>query len=701
MLQRRIATSTVPEVSGLLLDYLRVVYWRRWLAASVFLTVAVGVAVHTFTATPVYEAQATALIETDDPNVVNFKRVLDEGVMHGGYYETQIELLKSRSLAERTVAALGLSQRPEFGTAVNEVAPGLVSDGMRVTQVRGSRTVDVRFRSSNPVLAAEVVNTHLRQYVRQSLENRYRASKEATEWLDAQLAKERKRVEERESALQAYREQHDAVSLKSGQDIVVQKLADLNAAVTKAKTSRIDKEVQYRDLQAVQRDPALLDSFPAILSNPFVQQLKGDLARLQREYAQLSESLGERHPTLIEKRTEVETTDRRLAAEVQRVVQSVEGAFRAAQAEEASLTRALAEQKREALLLSRRGIEYAALERDAESVRLVYQSLLQRAKETSVSRDLRDTNIRIIDLAEPPTSPVLPRRWTNVSIGAVAGVLLALAAVFLVEFLDDRITTPEDLRQQLGVAFLGLLPEMRSKEEGRISILQNDVPASFIEAVRGMRTGVVTSFGEKHARSILVASATEGEGKTVVAANLAIALAQAHQRVLLIDADMRRSSVHEIFGHGPAPGLSNVLAGTAMLADVFRLTAVPGLTMVSAGDPSPHASELLGSTTFTELFEIVEEHFAWVIIDSPPVLTVTDASVVACRTSGIVFVVGCGMTSSRAARLGLEELRRAGGRVVGGVLNRADLKRHPFYFSPYSPREYHQAEASAVLGKSA
>jgi capsular exopolysaccharide synthesis family protein len=285
-------------------------------------------------------------------------------------------------------------------------------------------------------------------------------------------------------------------------------------------------------------------------------------------------------------------------------------------------------------------------------------------------------------------------------IGIVGGLFAALAAVFMVELLDDRMRTPDDLKHHLAVAFLGLLPEVRSKAGVRISLLQADVPVSFVEAVRGMRTGVVMASGQERPKSLLVASATEGEGKTVVAANLAIALAQARQRVLLIDADMRRSAVHEIFGHRLEPGLSNLLTGTATLAAVLRLTNVPGLTVMSAGTPSSQASELLGSTTFTELLDIMQEHFAWLVIDSPPVLTVTDASVVARRTSGIVFVVGCAMTSSRAARLALEELQRAGGRAVGMVLNHADSRRHPFYFSPYVRSDY-RAEVGTIPGQSA
>jgi capsular exopolysaccharide synthesis family protein len=392
------------------------------------------------------------------------------------------------------------------------------------------------------------------------------------------------------------------------------------------------------------------------------------------------------------------------------VTKSVEDAFRLAQAEEASLTSALDEQKREALALNRRGIEYASLERDAESSRLMYQSLMQRAKETGVSRELRATNIRIVDDATLPKRPIVPRLWSNMIVGLVSGSMLALLAVFSAEALDDRLKTPEDMRAGLDLPFLGLVPEVRLKRHRKVTLREDGIPASFAEAVRAMRTSVVSSASDKVFKSILVASAGEGEGKTVVATNLAMALAQARQRVLLIDADMRCPTVHEMFGHRLEPGLSDVLTGTATIADVLRLTSVPNLTVVSAGTPSLQASELLGSTLFKELFDILEEHYTWVVIDSPPVLTVTDASVVAPRVGGVVFVVRSGTTRGRAARLAVEELRRPGGHVLGTVLNRADLKHHPFYFSPYLRGEYRQdvkvwtrrgRHRGTVLGRSA
>jgi capsular exopolysaccharide synthesis family protein len=697
------------NVSVLLVDYLKVLYRRRWLAIAVLVAIVGGVGVFTFRATPLYQARVSVLIDYDEPNVIKFEKVFDEAPAFANYFQTQHELLQSRTLVQQTVAALDLWKRPESGLASEEAAIDAVRGALRILPIRGTRIVQIQIRWPDPKLAAEIANVHAGQYVEQSLKKRFLASSQATDWLDVQLAEERKRVEAAESALQAFREQHDAVSLAEGQNIVVQKLADLNAAVTRAKTNRIEKETQYFELRAAQRDTAALHAFPAILSNAFIQQLKGELSMLQREYAQLSETLGDLHPTLVEKRTALQSTESRLAAEVARVVASIQKSYQAALADEESLLRALQEQQREALALDRRGIQYSALEREAESVRLVYQSLLQRAKETSVSRELRATNVRIVDPARPPKQPVHPRTIFNTLMSMLTGLLLAVGAAFLVELVDDRIKVPSDVTEQLGQTFLGLVPEVRSKNS-KGSIATRGAPSVEVEAFRGLRTNVMSAIREDGPRTILITSTTQGEGKTHVASNLAVALARAQRRVLLLDADMRRPSVHERLWRPLEPGLSTVLTSTATVTDALQETEIPGLNVLTAGQPSERAPELLGSAAFNELLEALPTQFEWVIIDSPPALTVTDASIIARRTTGVVFVVGSAIARSRAARLALGELQRAGGNILGTVLNRADVAHHPFYFAPYSSGGYlssleptpgDEEQATAELSRSA
>jgi capsular exopolysaccharide synthesis family protein len=276
----------------------------------------------------------------------------------------------------------------------------------------------------------------------------------------------------------------------------------------------------------------------------------------------------------------------------------------------------------------------------------------------------------------------------------LAGCCFAVGAVFLFELADDRIVAPEDVRRRLGQPLLALIPRTRStRVDQRVSLLTTAVPTSTLEAFRALRTSVISMMSARSARSVLVTSASAGEGKTHVASNLAIALSQAQHRVLLIDADTRRSTLHTVFGRPGEAGLSDLLKGEATLKDVLRASSQPGLTVLGCGSPTTEAPELLGSSAFGQLMAILEEHFTWVVIDTPPALALADASLLASHAAAIVLVVGCGRTRARAARLALEELRKVGANVIGAVLNNADAKRHPYYFSETTTRTYSLARA--------
>ncbi len=413
-----------------------------------------GVTVYTFTATPIYEARTRLLIEAENPNVITFKEVIDEDQAKADYYQTQYNILQSRALARKTIESLGLWQHPLLdraagkgrGFSVGRViggAVGLVTgmfssapasaadspggeeteaqsraidallDRLAVSPIRNSRLVDLKFRSPDAALSTRIVNALAKNYIDQTLEYKFSASKEANDWLDGQLAEQRKEVEAAEAKLQAYREQNDAISLEDRQNIVVQKLTDLNAAVTKAKTERIQKEAMYKQLRAIESNPAALDTFPAILANGFIQQQKAELAQLQQQHAQLSEKFGEKHPEIVKTRSAIQNAQLKLQIEINKVVQAVRTEYQAALAQETSMSAALGQQKAEALSMNRKGIEYSVLERDVQSSKQLYENLMQRAKETGVSSELKSSNIRVIDRAERPRDAVSPRKALN------------------------------------------------------------------------------------------------------------------------------------------------------------------------------------------------------------------------------------------------------------------------------------------------
>jgi len=736
-----------PEPAGdtevHLLKYARVLYKRRRIAITMFLLVFVSVTLYTFTATPIFEAKTRLLIEAENPNVVSFKAVLDEDQTRADYYQTQYNMLQSRALALRTIDQLKLQNTPPFGgrtderfsvkrtlldalgplgfaaqkpleppdqsrtandasgganeTASQSDAIEAFAAALTVAPVRNSRLVDLKFDLPDGALAATVVNALAKNYITQNLEYKFMASKDASDWLAQQLGEQRKQVEDAEKKLQRYREQNDSISMKDRENIVVQKLTDLNGAVTQARTERFQKEALYRQVESLRGNPAVLDTFPAILANTFIQQQKTELAQLQSQSAQLGDKLGPNHPEMVKLRSALRLTQAKLDGEIGKVVQGVKNEYLSALAKENSLNGALNTQKGDALAMNRKAIDYSVLDRDVQSSRQIFDSLMQRAKETGVSAELKTSNIRIVDRAQTPMKPVSPQKALNLVFGLFGGSLLACGLVFFVEHIDSRIKTPDEITTHLQLPHLGLLPALTEKQfANSYPLLTKSAPPNFSEALRDLRTNVLFSSAEAGSRSIVVTSTGPGEGKSVVAANLAISLAQATLRVLLLDADLRKPQVHDIFEVAQEPGLSNLLVGDAKPSESVRKTDIPGLWVVTSGRIPPNPAELLGSQRFKEFLVSLKEHFDWVIVDSPPVMAVTDARLVAHLATGVLFVVGAEMTSRHAAKRALDHLDYVQARFVGAVLNRVDLEHNAYYYSHYYRQEYTQYYAKST-----
>jgi succinoglycan biosynthesis transport protein ExoP len=712
-----------PEIH--LLDYVRVLYKRRWTAVTAFLIVFVSVTVYVFTATPLYEAKVQILIEKENANVVSFKEAFEQNQIADDYYQTQYKLLQSRALARRTMEGLQLWEHPQFRpprgdnkvsvTTIVRSAAAMVSgwfnaaprggapevgetdsqsgpldsflSRLTVSPIRNSRLVDVKFTSPDAALSARVANALAKAYIEQSLEFKFTSSKEASDWLGQRLGEQRRQVDASEQALQRYREQTDSVALEDKQNIVVQRLADLNGAVTRAKTERIQKEAVFSQITSLQSDRAALDTFPAILTNTFIQQQKGELAELQRQQAQLTQKLGPRHPDMVKIGLAIQTVEAKLQGEIAKVVQSTRNEYQAARAQEQSLVSALEQQKRDALELNRKGIGYGALQRDALSNRQIFDSLMQRTKETGISGELKSSNIRIVDAAEVPRAPASPNKAVDLALALFGGIACALGFTFFFEYMDSRIKTPDDLKAHLGLAYLGMVPALSGKI-GHDPLINNGVPPNFSEAFRMIRTNVLFSSAEEGPKVLVVTSSGPGEGKTVVASNVAVALAQAHQRVLIVDADMRKPRIHTVFNRKQTPGLSNLLVGNAKASEAVRNTSVPGLWAMPSGLIPPNPAELLGSKRFKELVMTLGQHFDWVIVDTPPIMAVTDSSLAAHVATGVLFVVGSEMTSRHTAQRACEQLGNAKAKFLGAVLNRVDLEHNAYYYSQYYRREY-------------
>ena len=713
-------------------DYLRILSKRRWVAVPGFLLVFLSGAIGSMQTVPIYEARTQLLIEKDARRATSLNTVLEEreSWYQDDFYPTQYRILQSRALALRAAAALDRGQPevvpaesglsfslsdvasaaigsltslfapapadPPTAAAAAEEATGVlrakadrVLGGLIVTPVRNSRLVDVRFRSPDPNFAARAANTLAAEYISQSLDFRLAATTQANDWLTGQLRDQQRLVEESERRLQEYKEQHNAGSVDDKQNIVVQKLNALNQQLVQARLERMDKESIWATVRDLQARGTPLDTAPAVQNSPVVQKLKADLAQKENERAKLGTQYGPAYPAMRDLTRQIETARTELTAEIAKVVGGIEAEYQAARAKETSVQQSLDAQQRESIGLDRKLLEYSAIEREAASNRQLYESLLVRAKETGAAGEYRGSNIQVIDRAEVPRFPVLPNTSRDLLFAAIAGVLVACALAFGIEHFDSRIKLPDEIRTHLGLPFLGMIPAFENKHEGGEGpLLWPDVPPAFAESMRAIRTAVLFSSAAEGGRVVVVTSTGPDEGKTLVSSSLAITLAQAGQRTLIVDADMRRPRVHEALGRAQEPGLSNVLVGETPPADAVRVTPVPNLSILAAGHIPPNPVELLCSPTCAALVADLKSRFDWVVIDAPPVMPVTDAAVLSNVATGVIFVVGAEMTARQNAIAALDQLRGVGARFIGAILNRVQVTRHSYYYSPYYRKAY-------------
>jgi capsular exopolysaccharide synthesis family protein len=560
---------------------------------------------------------------------------------------------------------------------------------LTVAPIRNSRLVDVTFASPNPAVAQRAANAIVEAFIQQTSDLRSSATGDAAVFLTQMLDEQRKTVEQSELALQRFREHGDSVSVEDRQNIVVERVGSLNAAVSKARTDRIQKESAYNQMREAESSGAALEAVPAVRETASIQRLNIEIAGLERQKAEMAPRLGRRHPEMVKLTASLEAARARLKEETARIVEATHNEYTAAVDLERAMTEALERQKTEALALNRRGIDYSVLQRDAAMNRQIYEALLQRTKQTGIAEQLKTKTVRIVDRAERPRTPARPNKTQNILVGFVVATVLSLGLILSIEAFDTRIKSPDDLAQRLRLPCLGMVPQsMPTEFDGGELLITDDAPPTFVEAFRALRTGMLFASADRGIRSVLISSTGPGEGKTLVSCNLALALAMAGQRVLLVDADMRKPKVHGMFGCESVPGLSDLLVGgvPADMTGAIRATSRERLWVMPAGTLPPNPPELLGSPQFAEMIRSLGDRFDWLVIDTPPVRAVTDAVVIAHQMTSVAFVVGAGMTDAKAAKIALERLATANARIAGAVLNRVDLRHNSYYYAPYYGR---------------
>jgi len=705
-----------------LLDYLIILRKHQWLIITFLLTVVTVVTIASFKMKPEYEAAARVEVDKEAQNMQPFSDSNSFGEYEDSeaYVETQTKILQSETLALMTIKSMDLGRYPEFGgisssTAWQHVGAssrrpailGAFLGRLSIKRITGSRLIEVQFAAEDPQLAAQVVNTHLQNYVEQNFRSKYDATIQASNWLSAELEELRIKVEKSEDARIAYERENQIWQIDEKQDITTQKLADLSKAVTDAQTDVAQKEALYR--MAISGN---VDALPAARSNAVISNLLSRKSALNEDYAQAVDQYGPNFPKVLRIAAQQKEVDDDLEKARKTMIESVEEDFTTARTHAELLQEALDKQKADANGLAEKLVQYHILQHDAESNKQLYDGLLQKLKEAGITAGLRSSNIRVVDPALTPTTPARPQKARNILLSFLVGLVGGVGLALFREYLDNTVKSPDDIEALTGLPSLAVVPSLpglnanqsrfsrfareaapQSASGPRVELLSYIQPKSQIsEAFRALRTSLLLSQADHPPQVILVTSALPREGKTTAAVNLAVTLAQLGDRTLLMDSDLRKPGIRRALNLtvGKEVGLSSYLAGVSTLDEVMiPHPTINNLVALTTGPVPPSPADLLSSHRMREAIVELRHRFKFIVIDSPPVMAATDPVILSALTDGVLLVVRSCETPKEAFTRTRDLLAAVKCRLLGVVLNAVDSSAPDYYYSyRYYPYAY-------------
>jgi succinoglycan biosynthesis transport protein ExoP len=719
-----------------LYDYLLILRKHQWLILSFLLAVVTIVSIATFRMQPVYTTSARIEIDRENNNYLPFQGADSYELMMDldNYIETESRILTSETLALQTIRNSGLiphgvmqgapagSDAFTSGSLENQKRPPELAaflGSLSIKRVAQSRLLDVTFESTDPQLAAQILNAHIRNFINQNRQSHFDATNNATTFLEEQLSDLKVRLQKAEDARLAYERQHQIWELDDKQSITTQRLTDLNKEVTDAQSDRMRKEALYEFAKA-----GNIDVVPQLRENPSFQDLLKKRADAYTQYLDALNQYGPNFPKVQRLQSQLKEIDSLLDGEKKNTLAALGNDYNASRQREGLLTEALNEQKSEVNLMSQSMVEYNILKRDAEGNKTMYDGLLTKLKEANIAAGLKSSNIRIVDAAMVPTSPARPAKTRNIVLSFVVGLVGGIGLALLREYLDNTVKTPDDIETLSRLPALAVVPAFSGENgngkrgrllggassnghEKRIELVAQHLPKSQMsEAFRALRTALLLSQADHPPQVILVTSALPREGKTTAAANLAVTLAQLGDRTLLIDADLRKPGVGRLLNmmDGKYAGLSSYLAGVSSL-DLVTVPhpAIPNLVAIPTGPLPPNPADLLSSHKLADALRQLRKEYKFIVIDSPPIMAATDAVILSVQTDGVLLVVRSGETPKEAFTRARDLLVSVKCHLLGVVLNAVDSSAPDYYYSyryyPYS-YGYGPQEAADSYGRS-
>ena len=701
----------------------QVVLKRRWTIIVFAAIVVVAAVTATYLMTPIYRASLTLQIDREDIKVTKIEEVAPVDASTGGqdYLQTQYELLKSRSLAQRVIDQMGLADQPaeppppslmdqakawvaawlpgggvsQDAAATSEPSDaaadgyrmeGVISGflgGLTIEPVRNSRLVRLHYNSPDPKLAAAILNNLAKSYINLNLERRFDATTYARNFLQERLQQVKAKLEESERELVELSRREEIISVDQKESVITGNLTAASAALIEAGKQRMGAESVYRQMLGTRGQ-----GLTQVLESKIIQDLKQTKAKLEAEYQENLSTYKPAYPTMVQLRGQIKQVDAMINEEVGNIRAAITSNYEAAKAEESMLRANLDKMKQEVLSLQGRSIPLNILRREADTNRQLYDGLLQRYKEVGVAAGVGTNNISVVDEAKVPSRPYKPSLRQNALLALVLGLLGGVGLAFLFEHLDDTFRRPEELERLLDLPLLGVIPKtpLEPGDDRAIALVGHDDPRSaFAEAYRSVRTALQFSTASGVPRLLTVTSAMTGEGKSTTALSLAIQFAQAGKQTLLIEADLRKPSIHRTLRLDNQTGLTNYLAGgEAQPVEITRPTHIPNLFAIPSGPLPPNPAELLSSARMVELLALAAGKFDQVILDSPPLLGLADALIIGNLCEGTLLTIEMASTPRGYVQGAVKRLRGARVPLLGTILTKLEARAGAYgYYRSY------------------
>jgi succinoglycan biosynthesis transport protein ExoP len=700
-------------------DYLRILWKRKWLVVLVTLTASGLTYLWTLRQPRIYQSDCSIEYDPNPPKPLG-REVEDVSPTmpfweSREYFATQNKIIASRAVAEKVVRKLSLHENPDFWgipdgerskwkrASVSDSAR-ILQDRMTVTQERDTRLVHVRVKDANPERAMLLANTIADAYIEKTMEDRLSATTGALEWLGKQLDSLKRQLEQSELALHEFGEQHTnlAVSLEDQQNIVASNISQLSKQLIDARTEAITLEARLNELRAANNADPFAVYVSGFATNEALTQLRLTHQTLLRERDALNVQYGEAHPKVVATTNQLERVSQAMRAEIDGMITSAQSDLNQSLEVERGVQAALRRANQVGIELNLQEITYRRLQRERDNTSKLYGTLLERTAQTDLTRALQTSYVRIVDYALVPRLPVSPRVALNLGLGTLFGLLAGIALAFILEQMDRTIRTVEDA-EALGVTVLGIMPKIDEVNAGgghvygrrrrvansseqmtnRDLVVHTHPKSSVAESCRTIRTNLTFMSADRPRRTVVITSPSPREGKTTVTLSVAISLAQSGKRVLVVDTDLRKPRLHRALGTTLGKGVTTVLVGELSVKEAIQDTEIPGLSFLASGPIPPNPSELLHTSQFRQLLNDLSKMFDQVILDSPPLAAVTDAAIIAPQVDGAILVVQSERTTRDALRTALRQLRDVGCQPTGAILNAVDLSTQRYGYGSY------------------